>query len=107
MKRIKWLLVAAGTLAVAATLVASPASASAAPCGLSGKTVSGGPVPSYYKFTIRNCHPFTIRRRIVVARSPDSHCLRIRRKSQVRGNVNLIGFPIFSSVKGLRRCGSR
>lgn len=95
-------LLVAVTIAAVGTLMATPATASAAPCGLSVKIGGGGPVPRYYYGTIRNCHRYTIKRRIDVSRGPDSQCIRIRGKSQKRVFGNLTPFASPNRLKPCR-----
>jgi len=102
----RYLAAAAASLVVltGVTLAGSPSPALAASrCGLSNTSYSGGgPAPRAYHYTIRNCHRFTVKRKIVVKRGRDGYCHTIRPRSEVRGLVTLFG--VAPKVEGMRPC---
>jgi hypothetical protein len=73
--------------ATAGLAAATPSKASAAvPCGLTGSYTS----PQTFRYTIRNCHGFTVWREIDVDNGPDDGtCHRIPAHSSRRGAIEL------------------
>ncbi len=82
----------AGAVGIAAV---TPAAATAR-CGLSG-SYNG----DRYYYTIRNCHGYTVKRKVEVDNGYDGDCETIPAHSSVRGFVFL---GIFGEVKGLKSC---
>jgi hypothetical protein len=66
-------------------------------CGLSG-SYNG----DRYYYTIRNCHGYTVKRKVEVEKGYDGDCETIPAYSSIR---NFVFLGIFSKVKGLKRCG--
>lgn len=97
---------AAGTVIVltSTALLASPAAASAAPCGLSGYY---GATPSHVKihtfyYTIRQCNGYTVKRELDIANGRDNaKCHTIRAHSQVSGQYTMLKFQY---VRGQKSC---
>lgn len=92
--------------AVAATkTVVTPATnvttAAAAPCGLSYR----GPVFGQYRYTIRNCHGYPVKRKLdlrkLIIGYPDGPCHRIRAHSSVSAWISI---PDSVYIAGMKRC---
>lgn len=78
----------------------SPEVAAAAPCGLSGthQSATGG---TLFVYKIRNCHDYTVKRKVDVSRGGDGYCHTIGAGATVSGSVHI---PFFASQNGLKAC---
>ncbi|MEU4829589.1 hypothetical protein [Streptosporangium sp. NPDC023615] len=86
----------------AGTAVALQAKVAAAPCGLSHSTgdVPGGPLKIVY-YTIRNCHSYTVQRKLDIAGTTDGPCHTIGGGGTVSSTRVIAGW---ASVRGMKAC---
>jgi hypothetical protein len=82
--------------------VAPQTKMSAAPCGLSYTTgdVPGGPLKIVY-YTIRNCHSYTVKRKLDIAGTTDGPCLTIHAGGTVSNTRVIAGW---AGVRGIKPC---
>lgn len=82
--------------------VASAPEASAVPCGLTYHVgdVPLGPLKVVY-YDIRNCHSYTVKRKLDLAGTTDGYCHKIRAGKTVRGTRIISGW---AAVRGLKAC---
>jgi len=78
------------------------AEAMAAPCGLSYTTgdVPGGPLKIVY-YSIRNCHGYTVQRKLDIAGTTDGPCLTIGAGETVSKTRIIAGW---AGVRGMKAC---
>ncbi len=83
-------------------LVSSASGAMAAPCGLSYTTgeVPLGPMKVVY-YDIRNCHSYTVHRKLDLAGTTDEPCLTIRAGQTVSRTRIIAGW---AGVRGIKSC---
>ena len=83
-------------------LMAGTAEAMAAPCGLSYTTgdVPGGPLKIVY-YSIRNCHGYTVKRKLEVAGTTDGPCLTIGAGKTASRTRVIAGW---AGVRGIKPC---
>lgn len=71
------------------------------PCGLDGYYTPGPAGGRYYHYTIKNCHSYTVRRRVDVNNGRDGACHRIGRYNVAKGYVYV---PFYGSIRGMVQC---
>ncbi|MFI6507043.1 hypothetical protein ACIBCT_05510 [Streptosporangium sp. NPDC050855] len=86
----------------ARTAVALQAKVSAVPCGLTHSTgdLPGGPLKIVY-YTIRNCHSYTVQRKLEIAGTTDGSCHTIPGGRTVSSSRVIAGW---ASVRGMKAC---
>ncbi|MFF4189770.1 hypothetical protein [Nonomuraea sp. NPDC001831] len=104
-RKIRWAAsFAAAALAGSLTMTASASAEAAvtAPCGLSYTTgdVPGGPLKIVY-YTIRNCHAYTVKRKLDIAGTTDEPCLTIPGGGTVSRTRVIAGW---AGVRGMKPC---
>lgn len=87
---------------ISGMLVVGTSEAMAAPCGLSYTTgdVPGGPLKIVY-YDIRNCHNYTVKRKLDLAGTTDEPCLTIPAGQTVSRTRIIAGF---AGVRGIKPC---
>ncbi len=100
-KRVAISAATAGLLASGLAVAAAPA-ASAAPCGLDYQVADApyGPLKIVY-YSIRNCHGYTVQRKLDLAGTTDDECLTIHPGQTVNRTRIIAGW---AEVRGMKSC---
>ena len=100
-KRVAISTAAAGVLTFGMVVTGTP-EAMAAPCGLSYTTgdVPGGPLKIVY-YKIRNCHNYTVKRKLDLAGTTDGPCLTIPAGRTASKTRIIAGW---AGVRGMKPC---
>jgi hypothetical protein len=91
-----------GVLTFGLVVVGTSEAMAAAPCGLSYTTgeVPLGPLKIVY-YRIRNCHNYTVKRKLDLAGTTDDECLTIKAGQTESRNRVIAGW---AGVRGMKRC---
>jgi hypothetical protein len=87
---------------ISGMVVLSASEAMAEPCGLSYSTgdLPGGPLKIVY-YKVRNCHPYTVKRKLDLAGTTDEPCLTIGAGEIVSKTRIIAGW---ADVRGIKPC---
>ena len=101
-KRLAVSMATVGVLTSGMGMVAASEAMAAKPCGLSYTTgdVPGGPLKIVY-YDIRNCHNYTVKRKLDIAGTTDDPCLTIGPGETVSRTRIIAGF---AGVRGIKPC---
>lgn len=101
-KRLAISMATVGALTSGMVVVAAADAMAATPCGLSYTTgdVPGGPLKIVY-YKIRNCHNYTVKRKLDIAGTTDGPCLTIGAGKTVSKTRVIAGW---AGVRGIKPC---
>jgi hypothetical protein len=101
-KRLAVSMTTVGVLTSGMVVVAASKAMAATPCGLSYTTgdVPGGPLKIVY-YSIRNCHNYTVKRKLDLAGTTDDPCLTIGAGETVSKTRVIAGW---AGVRGIKPC---